>query len=501
LAAGLLTCGCQKVAVFPDSSMSAEAKACGAAGAYDTNGDGLPDFFTFADAAGRINRIAYDQGGRGIPGTVIDLDAIPFERCRHLVLVLDGFGYDAVKEYYDSGGLRYFHAPSRVLAPYPPMTDTALEDVFGYMPCPANEAEYYDRAVNETVGGGAAYLAGKNMPYNHLLNYRAGELDDALGYLWPRGVFKVELKNLKKLWDQRDTQELLAYFSSSAGISTKFGKEGQHQALRQVDQVLNQIMWETHGLVKFTLLADHGHSYTPSTRIPLEKALEAKGWRITDKLLDPNVKRQISSTVKETVYIRFGLETYAAFYTDTPGALADDLLRAEGVELATYADGNAVIVLGGKSAGVSDANAVGRAAVRKQGGRYSYEVQAGDPLQLKGLLASLKPDAGGFYDANEMLAASIMSYYPAALERVWRAHFGLVEHPPDVIVSLEDRFYSGSEAFGGAVTIASTHGGLNRLNSTTFIMSMAGDLPPYMRSREVGANMKAVTGKTFPAGR
>jgi hypothetical protein len=491
LAAGLLASGCQKVVIFPESSMDSVAKAVGAFGAYDTNGDGKADFFTFADAGGRITRIAYDADGSGKPGAPIDLDAIPFGKCRHLVIILDGFGYGPVKEYYDSGGLRYCHAPSRVLAPYPPMTDTALEDVFNYVQCPANEAEYYDRALNETVGGGAAYLAGKNMPYNRLLNYRAGMIDDALSYLWPRGIFTGEIDDLKRLFDRNKMQELLAYFVSSAGISTKFGKEGQLAALRKVDQVLSQILWETHGLVKFTVLADHGHSYTPSTRIPLEKALIAKGWRITEKLKEPN----------DVVYIRFGLETYAALYTNSPAKLADDVAHVEGVELASYADGNAVVVLGKKPAGSADAAAVGKAVVRTRGGRYSYEVQAGDPLQLKGILASLKPNAGGFYDANEMLAASIMSYYPAALERVWRAHNGLVEHTPDVIVSLEDRFWSGSEAFGGAVTIASTHGGLNRVNSTAFIMSMAGDLPPYMRSREVGANLKAVTGQAFPAGK
>lgn len=484
----LFLAGCEKPVFFPESSMATVAKAFGAVGAYDTNRDAQADFFTFAGADGRINRIAYDERGDGRPGTVIDLDAIPFDRCRHLAIILDGFGYEVVKGYYDSGGLRFCHPPSRVICPYPAMTDPAIEDLLGYMPAPACEAMYYDRTKGRQAGGAMDYLAGKNMPYNHLLQYRAGELSDALGYLWPRGVFRGEVNDLKRLFDKRQTQEVLAYFVSSAGLGTRFGKEGQLEALRQVDRLVNQIVWETRGLVKVTLTADHGHSYTPSTRIPLEKALVAKGWRLTDRLKDK----------KDAVYIRFGLETYAAFYTDSSPALAEDLIRTDGVELASYPDGDAVVVLGGKDPNHPDANSIGMAFVRRKAGRYSYQVETGDPLRLKGILPGLHADAEGYYEPNEMLSATVEHYYPAPLERLWRAHFALVEHPPDVIVSLEDRFYSGSTSFGGAVSIASTHGGLNVRNCTAFVMSSAGALPPFMRSRDVPASMKAMTGADFP---
>jgi hypothetical protein len=33
--------------------------------------------------------------------------------------------------------------------------------------------------------------------------------------------------------------------------------------------------------------------------------------------------------------------------------------------------------------------------------------------------------------------------------------------------------------------VSSTHGSLNGINSTTFVMTMLGDLPPALRSREV----------------
>jgi len=470
--------GCRDPVHFPMDSMVEAARQFHAAGAYDTDGDGKADFFTYSDADGRINRIAYSNGG-GRPDAEVDLDAIPPQACRHLVIILDGFGYDVVKRHYDEGGLRLFHAPSRVVAPYPTMTDTSLEDALGYIPCRSFEALYYDHRRGELAGGSLAYLQGGNQPYNRLLQYRAGMIWDAIGYLYPWSVFGKEINDVKRRFDKAATQELIAYIVSSAGVGTRRGAEGQRQCLRRVDQLVHQVVWETRGLVKVTLLADHGHSYTPARRIPLEDHLGKKGWRIVDRLRKP----------KDVAYIRFGLETYASFATNEPAELAADLVAAEGVDLASYAQKDAVVVLGRDG---------GRAVIRQKAGKHKYEPAEGDPLKLKDVLAGLKADAEGYYDADALLAATVSHEYPAPLERLWRAHFGMVEDPADVIISLENRFFSGSTSFSGAVNVASTHGGFNNANSVTFIMSTAGALPAFMRSAEIPKNLREVLGTSFP---
>ena len=73
-----------------------------------------------------------------------------------------------------------------------------------------------------------------------------------------------------------------------------------------------------------------------------------------------------------------------------------------------------------------------------------------------------------------------------------------MECTPDVIVSLADECISGAAAFGGSVKVASTHGSLNRANSTTFIMSSLGPLPPLMRSADIPAAMAKVLGRSWP---
>jgi hypothetical protein len=473
----LLTFGCSSGPMFRPPSPQA-----GAASAFDTSGDGVNDFYMFANEQGRITHIGYQRS----PGDVekINLDAVATSHARHVVIILDGYGFDTINDYYQAGGLRMFHPPSLVIAPYPAMTDLAMVDILGCIPCDGFEARYFSNRRNRIVGGSCAYLAGDNQPYNDCLDYRAPLLWDALGYVWPKHFFKRELKDALKSFEKSNRKEFLAYFVTSAGISTKEGRAGQIESLAQLEQFIHRLIYESRGLVKITLTADHGHGCTTCKRIPLEAFLKAKGWRDHTRLDGP----------RDVVYIRFGLETYVGLHTLSPHELAADLMELPGVDLASYADGDQVVVL----ASPRDGGGVSRATIARKDGRYSYTPQAGDPLKLLGVLADMQADADGFYDAEELLSATARHEYPAALERLWRAHFALARNVPDVIVSLHDQWYSGSTSFAGAVTMASTHGSLNYRNSATFIMSTIAPLAPVMRGRDIPENLGAITGRSFP---
>jgi len=449
---------------------------------YDPLGDGKLTYRTLRNDEGRVDRIAYGPTAEGTSPAVVNLDAIGFAQCRHVVLILDGVGYDLVKKYREEGHLRLFHPPSRVIAPYPTLTDLCFEDFFGYLPVRGFESRYYDHKAGRVMGGSGAYLRGDNTPYNRLLHYRANMIFDAIGYVLPWQVFGKEINDAKRLIDRRQTQEVRCYFVSSAGVGTKMGAKGHRRCLEKVDQLVQQLVWETRGLVKVTLLSDHGHSYTPAEPVGLAEHLEAKGWRLTDRLRGP----------RDVAYIRFGLETYAALSTHSPQPLAADAVECEGVDLASCAVKGGVLVR---------APGGGRATVRHKAGRFGYAPQEGDPLKLKGILATLTADADGLYGADDLLAATATHEYPAPLQRLWRAHFALVESPADVIVSLKDAYFSGSGGFSRFAQVASTHGSLNYNNSAAFILSTAGRLPPVMRSRDIPRHMKALTGRDWPAGR
>lgn len=455
-------------AMFPDKAISvSDARAD-----YDTDGDGRADFFCMFDSTGRITKIAYDRSGDGKPDEIIHLDAVNPRLSRHLVLVLDGFPFDVVREFYDSGHLRMFHSPAVVIPPYPVMTDLCLEDVFGYIPCAGFEARYYHRTRRAVVGGTSDYLAGKNEPFARIINYRASPLDDGAAYMNPKGMFEKELAGVKRLWDRRESMEVIAYFVSTAGMGSRFGKDGQVHALRRMEQFVNQILFETHGLVKVTLLADHGQTNTPYTLAELDKHLETRGWRLVNSL-----KRD-----KDVVVIKFGLVTCAAFNARDPAKLADDLLAAESVELASYVEGDAVIVR------TKDAKAVIKSS---DGKMFEYDPVVGDPLKLGGK---------GKFNGRELLKTADDSKceYPDALYRLWRAHFALVENPPDVIVSLFDRYCAGSGFFSCVMKRSSTHGGLNRKNSATFIMSTAGAIEGPLRSEDIPEKVGELFNRPFP---
>ncbi len=468
-AAWLFMPGCNGVATFPAKPIAMnDARAD-----YDTDGDGQADFFCLFDATGRITRIAYDRSGDAKPDEIIHLDAINPRFCRHLVLVLDGFPIDVVKEFYDSGHLRMFHRPAVVIAPYPTMTDLCLEDAFGYFPCSGYEARYYHRTKRATVGGTSDYLAGKNEPFAKIIQYRASPLDDGTAYMNPKAMFESELAGLKRIWDRRETMEVIAYFVSTAGMGSRFGKEGQLHALARLEQFVNQIVMETHGLVKVTLLADHGQTNTPYEVAGLDKHLKAKGWRLVNRL----------QRDRDVVMIKFGLVTCAVFNTLNPAKLADDLLAAKAVELASYVEGDAVIVR------TKDAKAVIKSA---DGKIFEYKPIVGNPLKLA---------KKGRIDGRELLKAATDSKckYPDALYRLWRAHFGLVENPPDVIVSLHDQYCNGSAFFSGVMERSSTHGGLNWKNSATFIMSTAGTIQGPLRSEDIPDKIEKIFNRPFPA--
>ena len=475
--------GCSKppAVFFPAQDMPELAAEAGAARAYDANGDGSGEFFLFANGEGRVDRIGYDTTADQRPDQVIPLDEIPFSHCRHLVLILDGFSYDVVKQYYDEGRLRLFYAPSQVVAPYPTVTDIVLQDVIGGVPARGFEAKYFDRAANRVKGGANDYLAGVNEPYNRVLQYRADLIWDVIGYVFPAAVFRKELNDAKRLFDQGRTTEMIAYVVSSAGVSTSEGAAGQRVCLEHVERLVQQVVWESRGLAKVTLLADHGHSYTPSKLVDFEKYLKGKGWRPGKSLKD----------ARDVVNVRFGLLTFGQFCTLRPAELAADLVDAPGVELVSYPDGSDVVVLAQG----------GRAIIRRKGARYQYERVEGDPLRLGEILAGLTSDADGFYDANELLTASIDHYFPSPLDRLWRAHFALARNTPDVMVSLANEYYTGMTSFAGSVDVASTHGSLNRTNSVSFIMSTAGALPPVLQSRDIADALKEVTGNDWPMGK
>ena len=484
----LLAAGCALPLRFPAAPMAVKDTPEGRVASYDTNGDKLPDYFTTENKDGRIVSIAYDQTmHKGEPDSLVNLDEVSADQCRHVVIILDGIGYDTVEEFRKEGRLRQFHPPMPVISTFPAMTDIALADVFRSVPCIAPEAVHFDHRANRIVGGDEDYLSLKNEDWARHLDYRAATLIDPLSYLFPNALFNHELAGLLELFDRRDRPVIVAYLVSTAGLGTREGREGQRKVLDRIDRLCEELVWRTRGLVKFTLFSDHGHTLVRAERIDFRGFLAAKGWRVSDRLEKP----------RDVAPVEYGLITYASFATADRAALAADLLKHPGVDLAAYAEGDAVVV----------ERPDARAFIERKGTRYRYRAEKGDPLELIPILKApvLHADADGFADDEAWFDLTREHRYPDALDRLWRAFRGQTEHVPDVIASLKDGYCAGSASRAFFLPhVASTHGDLERKSSTAFIMSSAESFMlirggrSAFRSRDLASEIPHLTQRPWP---
>jgi hypothetical protein len=61
----------------------------------------------------------------------------------------------------------------------------------------------------------------------------------------------------------------------------------------------------------------------------------------------------------------------------------------------------------------------------------------------------------------------------------------LVVDTPAVLVSIRDGYHAGLPQYERYIRMLSTHGGLNQVNSATFVMTMTGRLARAVPQREI----------------
>ena len=484
--AAAVAAGCAGPVRFPEKPLAAEQTASGLVRVYDTTGDGRPDYFTFEDASGRIVRIGYAAKGEGSPTDLVDLDKIPLASEQHVIFILDGVGYDTVEAFRKEGRLRLFYPPARVISTFPPMTDVALGDAFRSPPCVSYEVVYYSREKKSIVGGSADYMSFISEPWVNDLAYRGGALMDPLSYLYPGWAFESELGDFRKVLDRRERRDAAAYFVSTAGLATRLGLAGQRRVLETIDRLAEEIVQQSRGRTKVTILSDHGHTLVRCERVDFRKFFEEHGWRPVDRLEKP----------RDVAPIEFGIVTYAAFATDDQPGLAGVLAEHPGVDLVTYPDGERVCV---EKKGE-------RAYVERRGNQYRYAATAGDPLELAPVIEKMKAEkaigADGFADDRVWFERTLTHKYPDPLDRLWRAFNGMVEHAPDVVASLKEARCAGAASrMMWLPYVASTHGDLAEKGSTAFIMSTIGPVLPAgagARHRDLPALLEKLTGRPWP---
>ena len=463
--------GCKTTHEFPWAPLRVEQLDDGRGlVCYDLNSNGQIDYQQIENTDGRKTELHFLTPGQS-DNHIVLLDSIRADEVPHFIIALDGSPYELVEQLYQDGEFRLFYPPSKLISCFPSMTDLAFWRIFGGKQPLAFQAEYFDPCQNKMISGDSVYLNGDNADWAKKLDYRCSFFLDAIAYVSPKLVFEHELKGMRKIFDEiDDNRTALAYSVATAGIGTRKGRDGILEYLRQISRICEQIVHQRKGNVKITLLADHGHNMTRWRRVDFEKRLKKAGYRISEKLVKPN----------DVVTIKYGLVTYAAFHTTDPAGVADVLIHDPATTIGCYPKGQSVVVK----------SLAGEAMVHHKNGKYRYETKCGDPLELNEIIKQLCEqghcDQNGFIDEKTLFESTTEHVYPDPLKRIWFAFNGLVRYPPDLVVCLQDGLWHGSDFFSAWLGQAdSTHGSLNRINSTTFLMTMLGETPGVVPLEDV----------------
>ena len=440
---------------------------------YDTDNDGRQDYSERLSADGRITVLGYDTDGDGRIDRRVDLERIDPATQRDLVILLDSIPYEMVREQWDQGRFRLFPRPTRVVSPFPVMTDLCLAEFFGVSPCPGMESRYFDG--RHVVGGVDHYLTWKNSPWLTHVDYSMRTLAHGVTYYFPLPWFGHELRRIQDLVDERAAgTTTVAYCVGTSAVGANSGRAGHLSALVKLDRFCRSIVRRSEGHVRISLLSDHGHTLTAGRLVRLAGGLDRLGYHVGSNLKSENA----------VVVTPFGMVSCAAIYTNAPGAVARDAVDIDGVRLTVYRDGDSVVVVGRE----------GQARIRRSSFGYRYDVEAGDPLRLRSVIDGLRRsglvDSEGFVADAALFDATSEHDYPDALHRLWRAFHGLMEHAPDVLVSLDSDRFCGSGAMVAVFRLEGIHGDLGLASSTGFAMSMAGPLPAALRMEDLRETLR-----------
>ncbi|MDA3897098.1 MAG: hypothetical protein PF482_13235 [Desulfobacteraceae bacterium] len=457
-------CGATKHITFPDPAPVTQKEIL-----YDVNGNGISDFALQADAQGNISILAYDEDEDGRYERIYNINDYANEDVPHLIILLDSIPYQCVVDKYKSGHFSWFPPPQKVIAPFPSLTDVVYNRLLHVPPRAGTNNHFYDHRTNSMSSSYWNQMNGVKQPWERYLDYSTPFFTMGRGFMKPRQVYPDELEQIKQRLDQSPSRVTIVYDASSAGMVCKYGRQGAYECLDGVERLCLQLLWERQGAIKISIMADHGHNLMKSKFISLQDILNDAGFKVTDKI----------ESKTDIVIDAEGLCTYAGIHTREPSRVADVLLKLPQTELVLYMAGDRVIVR----------DARGTAAIEKKGGKLRYIPIDSDVLSYQSVIEALtksgKIDVEGFASDDDWFEATVDHEWPDAPSRIWNAFHGTVVCTPDLMVSILDGFYNGFTLFESFIDMASIHGGLNQINSATFLLSMTGRANRPLRSREV----------------
>jgi type I phosphodiesterase/nucleotide pyrophosphatase len=387
-------------------------------------------------------------------------------RPRRLLLCLDGVPHKLIEQAKGRGLFDSFRSPTRLLSPFPTMTNVALSAMLGASPPAGYESLYFDRAAGELRGGIRKYL-GRRTPdkipssYMDDLDYQEPLPFEFLIYVAPEKIWRADMQRFRERFRTApQNRDYFAFLKATDGLLHAQGPDRLAIALESLDKILREIQQYCGDETEIVMFSDHGMNLEENRRADLASTLQRRGYRV--------------------VIPAFGLCSYAAIYchnADQIPEIAVASAEVTGIDFAVYKDAVEVVIEGEH----------GRARIEyePETESYRYAIVSGDPLELGSF-------DNGFATEALWFQRTAGHRYPNALPNIYKSLFTpRVKHTADILISLKDGYYYGWTPFGRFVRLAATHGNALQASSNAFLMSTHRQFPAFVSADDAKPLLRA----------
>lgn len=395
---------------------------------------------------------------------------------RKLIICADGLPYSEISRLYEQGYFRIFKRPSRLIAPFPSLSAVGVADIFHIENVQGYQDSYYDIEEQRIVGNVWGYYLWEvpNFSYEKFDFKSSLWFFDMREHLDPAAISRKELEEFLGIYVKMTPSLFIAYLGATDALFHRKYPLHTEPFLKEFDEKLAEIQ-KLYPDLEIIIVSDHGHSLTESKKIDLGFHLARHGFNMEEKV----------RSAESVVLPAMGLVGAATIFTmeENEDHVARVSAAVDGVDLSFYEEDGSVFVYS-----YEGQKRFKRGVIEKRGERYRYSSLEGDPLGYLPLIGRLKAkgemDSEGFSDQRAWFDVSKDHLYPDALLRIERSLTTLVENPANVLVSIKPGYYWGHPAGAWVVNIRSTHGSLDRDQSSGIFISSKREMPLYLRSSE-----------------
>src|SRR6266850_3900233 len=229
----------------------------------------------------RGRRQVMRENGQSRPGAT---------RPRRLLLCLDGVPHELIEVARNRGLFETFGAPTRLLSPFPTMTNVALSAMFRATPPAGYESLYFDRNARELRGGIKKYI-GRRTPdkipssYMDELDYQEPLAFEFLVYVAPEKVWRADMQRFRERFlAAPQTRDYFAFLKGTDGLLHSRGPARLSIALESLDRILREIQEACGDETEIVLFSDHGMNLQENHRADVATHLRRQGFKLQSQL-------------------------------------------------------------------------------------------------------------------------------------------------------------------------------------------------------------------------